>query len=237
MSVQTNERYTHDDHAFRENDPYAKAKYDLTLRWLRRKACAGNVLYNVGAGSGYFNRLAAAQGMRVVGCEPDPSVFTKAVAEAPAGMEMYNCGLEEFAHGRDPAPFLVMHDVLEHIEDDAGAARTLRSIVSDGGTVILSVPALMNLFGRHDEDLGHYRRYSAKRLVSVLEPHFVVQKLRWYGMISIPIVWYFSRWRRIAYPTSATRSVAGSVYGALCLAETYIREPIGTSLIAQLTPR
>jgi 2-polyprenyl-3-methyl-5-hydroxy-6-metoxy-1,4-benzoquinol methylase len=237
MPAGINPTYTRDDHVFREQDPYARAKYDLTLRWLPRRGLYGATLYNIGFGSGYFNHLAAARGATVVGCEPDRAAFAAGVATAPPGCELYNCELEEFSTARAPAPFVVMHDVLEHIFDDRAAATTLRSLVAPGGTSIVSVPALMSLFGHHDEELGHYRRYTPKTLRAVLEPHFIIRRLQWFGMASIPIAWYFSRWRRTPYPIAGRSSLAGSIYGAVCAIESHLPEPIGTSLIAELSPR
>ncbi|MGD1067922.1 MAG: methyltransferase domain-containing protein, partial [Vulcanimicrobiaceae bacterium] len=229
MTTAANAGYSGADHAFRENDPYARAKYDLTLRWLEPRAHPGDTLYTVGVGSGYFNHLAVSRGLQVVGCEPDPVAFDAAQASAPPGCELYACGLEAFARDRAAARFVVMHDVLEHIEDDEAAVSQLRGLVADGGTVVLSVPALMSLFGRHDEELGHFRRYTARSLRRVLEPRFHIAHLQWYGMASIPIAWYFSRWRRMPYPLGAARSPLGAAYGAVCALEARVPEPIGTS--------
>jgi len=229
--------YSDQDHEFRESDPYARAKYELTLRWLPGDLAVGDTLYNVGAGGGYFNQLAASRGLRIVACEPDAATFQAASASAPPNCELHNCGLEEFARGRVPARVVVMHDVLEHIADDAFAAETLRSLVDAGGTVVLSVPALPFLFGRHDEELGHCRRYTPRALRRVLEPWFTFERLQWFGMASIPIAWYFSVWRRQGYPFGIGRSPLASVYGTICALESYIPEPIGTSLIARLAPR
>lgn len=237
MGTQVNRRYTSEDHAFRENDPYARAKYDLTLRWLTPYIRPGSLLYNIGVGSGYFNHLAASRGLRVVGCEPDPQAFLAARQTAPAGCEILNVGLHAFAEDRPQASLVVMHDVLEHIENDAEAARSLRRIVADDGIAVLSVPALNALYGRHDEELGHYRRYSSNTLISILSPYFKLRRLRWYGMASIPIAFYFSRWRRQPYPVGATRSFVGNAYAAVCAIESWIPEPIGTSLIVELSPR
>jgi SAM-dependent methyltransferase len=237
MTTAADAGYSGADHAFRENDPYARAKYDLTLRWLEPLARPGDIVYNVGVGSGYFNHLAVSRGLQVVGCEPDSVTFHAAQASAPPGCELHLCGLEAFARDRAPARFVVMHDVLEHIEDDEAAVSHLRGLVAEKGTVVLSVPALMSLFGRHDEELGHFRRYTAPALRRVLEPHFHVTRLKWYGMASIPIAWYFSRWRRTPYPFGAARSPLGAAYAAVCAFEARVPEPIGTSLIALLTPR
>ncbi|HZO94970.1 MAG TPA: methyltransferase domain-containing protein [Candidatus Baltobacteraceae bacterium] len=231
------DRYTARDHAFRERDPYAAAKYWLTLRWLRPRMRPGELLYNVGVGSGWFNHLAVAHGLRVEGCEPDADAFTAAQRSAPRGCTLEHGGLESFARGRPPAPLLVMHDVLEHIEDDRRAAATVSDLVAPGGVAVISVPALMCLFGRHDEELGHFRRYTPSSLRAVMEPYFTFERLRWFGAASIPIAWYFSRFRRAPYPTGAVGSPLGRAYAAVCAAESFIPEPIGTSLIALLRPR
>lgn len=237
-SGQVNAAYTSDDHAFRENDPYARAKYHLTLRWISPHIASGQTLYNIGVGGGYFNHLAAARGLRVIGCEPDPVAYAAAARTAPDGVELINCGLERFAQDREPAQFVVMHDVLEHVADDAAAAYALRSLVAPGGRAVLSVPALMSLFGLHDEALGHYRRYTARTLRRVLEPNFVIRRLRWYGMASIPIAYYYSRLRRVPYPMGATsNSPLGTVYAKVCALESHIPEPLGTSLIAEMEAR
>lgn len=235
--MEPNALYSGEDHAFRENDPYARAKYELTLRWLQAEMAAGETLYNVGVGSGYFNHLAVSRGARVVGCEPDEATFRAALDTAPANCELHHCGIEEFARGRSPAKLVVMHDVLEHIADDAGAAEVLHGLVERGGAAVLSVPALMSLFGRHDEELGHYRRYTPTALRRVLEPWFTVERLRWYGMASIPIAWYFSVFKKRGYPLRLGYSPLGAIYGKVCALESYVPEPIGTSLIARLAPR
>ena len=100
--------YTSDDHSFRENDPYARAKYDLTMRWLAPVMKHGDLLYNVGVGGGYFNHLASARSLKIAGCEPDAEVFARALATAPPGVELFNCTLEEFAEDRPPAKFVVI---------------------------------------------------------------------------------------------------------------------------------
>jgi SAM-dependent methyltransferase len=238
MAGEPSAAYTKADHAFRAADPYAGAKYRLTLRWLMPFLSGDALLYNIGMGGGHFNALlASASAIRVVGCEPDPTAFEFARRSAPEGYELLPVGLGEFARGRAAANFVVMHDVLEHIEDDDAAARTLRGLVAPEGRVILSVPALMSLFGIHDEELGHFRRYTKASLRKVLERYFAIERLQWFGMASIPIAWYYSRVRRVPYPTAGTRSLLGAAYARVCEIEAHLPEPVGTSLIVQLRPR
>ncbi len=59
-------------------------------------------------------------------------------------------------------------DVLEHVDDAAGA-RELHRICRPGGALIVTVPAYHWLWSEHDEAVGHRRRYRASELRKVLE--------------------------------------------------------------------
>ena len=60
---------------------------------------------------------------------------------------------------------VLMLDVLEHVENDETALNEAAStFLKPGGSLLLSVPAGQMLFSRHDELLGHKRRYSPARL-------------------------------------------------------------------------
>jgi 2-polyprenyl-3-methyl-5-hydroxy-6-metoxy-1,4-benzoquinol methylase len=227
--------YTLRDHEIREHDRYALAKYRLTLRWASRFMQPGQTVFNVGCGNGYFNRLAAARGWRVFSCEPDPDAYALAADTVSDVCSVENCGLDEFASKHQGADLLVMHDVLEHIEDDRTAAERARALLKPGGRAIVSVPAMPSLYGRHDEMLGHYRRYTKGTFRSIVDGVFVTERLRYFAMFAMPIVWYFSVHRRADYPASgASAGLAGSIFGTLCDLETFVSPPLGTSLIALL---
>jgi SAM-dependent methyltransferase len=229
--------YTSADHAFRDADSYAGGKYEVTLRWLQDIRPDARRLLNVGCGSGLFNRLAAERGFQVEACEPDPEAAAIARRAAPAGVTVTTCGLLDVEPQAMPE-VIVMHDVLEHIEDDAAAVRRLRELVAPDGVVILSVPALPSLFGRHDELLGHYRRYVRGTLRTVVESCFTIDRLRYYGMTLIPVTLWFSRIRRNEYPAqTATEGIVGRAFAAVCQAEARVPTPIGTSLICLARPR
>jgi SAM-dependent methyltransferase len=59
-------------------------------------------------------------------------------------------------------------NVVEHIEDDAGALRVLRGLLPAGGTAAVLVPAHQSLYGTMDEAAGHFRRYSRDVLVRAM---------------------------------------------------------------------
>lgn len=59
-------------------------------------------------------------------------------------------------------------DLLEHIEDDAAAAKEFYRVLKPGGVLIVTVPACPELWSEHDEALDHLRRYRGRRLRRIL---------------------------------------------------------------------
>ena len=59
-------------------------------------------------------------------------------------------------------------DILEHLDDDAAAARELVRVCKPGGTVIAFVPAFSFLWGYNDDYSHHKRRYVKSELTSLL---------------------------------------------------------------------
>jgi SAM-dependent methyltransferase len=239
ISASEDLQYKTRDHAVRSKDRYAWTKYEMTARWLEGHARPGMVLYNVGCGSGEFNHVATAAGLKVIACEPERVAFESANrSRPPAGCEVRHCGLFELNSGGEPADIIVMHDVLEHIEDEAAAARHLRTLVKPGGRLIISVPALQSLFGHHDVLLGHHRRYTKGSLARVLEPQFRIRRIRYFGFTFIPLALWFSKWRKKPYPVeSSAGGIKGRLLAALCAVESRVPFPLGTSVIAELEPR
>ena len=55
---------------------------------------------------------------------------------------------------------LLAMDVLEHMQNDAGALSHWLTYVRSGGYVLVTVPAFQWLWSYHDERLGHVRRHT-----------------------------------------------------------------------------
>lgn len=228
------ESYTDLDHRFRSADHYALAKYRITLRWLARSGVRSGRLVNIGCGAGLFNHMAVAAGFDVVGVEPDPQAFALAQMDLPAERcVVRNCGIDELGDLRD-VDVVVMHDVLEHIDNDAAAVTIVASMLRTGGLAIVSVPALASLFGLHDEQLGHHRRYGRASLRSLLGLELTIERLRWFGMAFIPVTWMLSRILRRPYPVEAAASggVLSYAMRGWCEVESRVPMPLGTSLLA-----
>lgn len=227
--------YTQIDHAARKDDAYARAKYDITLRWLGPGR--GRTMYHIGCGSGVFNTMAVDAGFTVQAFEPDSAAAELAISTAPAdGCTITIFGLEDIP-GESVADVIVMHDVLEHIDDEPGAVAHLRRLSRRGATLIISVPALPALFGYHDEQLGHFRRYTRRALHRAVDATFVVKRMRYFGFSFIPLALLFSRILRRPYPVAAGAAQPGVVSRlvlAMCTAEARVPFPVGTSIVCEL---
>jgi SAM-dependent methyltransferase len=62
-----------------------------------------------------------------------------------------------------------LFDVLEHIQDDVNALRSIRSLLKSRGKLLLTVPAYQWLWNAHDHQLHHVRRYTASTLKRCFE--------------------------------------------------------------------
>ena len=233
-----NDRYTQEDHKLREDDFYALGKYRLTLKALEqvkfyKKDGALPVLLNVGCGGGLFNKLAIEAGFQVIACEPDETAYSLAKEFTHPNLKIY---LGDINAIQPPvtADAIVCHDVLEHIDAESEALHMIANLMHQDGIFIVSVPAIDRLFGFHDIQLGHFRRYNKTSLKRALNFFFDTESIRYYGFFLIPAALYYSRIRNIAYPhlKSSETNIVFRIVKVLISIEVRIAFPIGTSVIA-----
>lgn len=131
---------------------------------------------------------------------------------------------------------VVALNVVEHIEDDVGALRTMRDVVHPGGRVVILVPALQAIFGSLDEDLGHFRRYSRRTLADAFrQAGLQLERMFWYNRVGILGWWLNARVRKVRrIPIDQLRAFDRLV--PLLRLERFVPLPVGQSLIAIGTP-
>lgn len=230
--LMADDEFTSKDHQFRDSDHYASIKYELTLEFLERHGLrAGQLVLNLGCGVGTFNRLAAGAGYRVIGVEPDPIAFSVSVAQSGPMIEVRNTGVFDLDIPGD-VDAVVMHDVLEHIEDDRRALEIAVGVLKQRGLLFISVPANQLLYGRHDELLGHYRRYSRRSLREIIPNSISEISCRYVGLLGLPYVFWNSRIKRVPYSvvTDSDRKFSRA-FEVACKIERKIHAPLGTSLL------
>jgi 2-polyprenyl-3-methyl-5-hydroxy-6-metoxy-1,4-benzoquinol methylase len=147
----------------------------------------------VGSGHGAVTQHLA-RGRRLVASDLSDSclnILRSRFADWP-NVEVRRMDLRELDLGQTFDSTVIIN-LLEHIEDDSGALRALGDRLNPGGNCLIYVPALNWLYGAWDRDVGHYRRYSKRRLAAVVrEAGLEPMQLHYVNMLAIPAWVVFS---------------------------------------------
>jgi SAM-dependent methyltransferase len=230
-------KYQYDDLLIKSKDPYANAKYDIIVYWLKNEKV--KTILNAGCGSGELSLILAQKQYTVEGFDLDKDYIDLALKnKKKAGAENCNfsvSGIENFK-SRLKFDAVIATDVLEHIEDDKSAFKKLVTLVKPGGLVIITVPAGQYLFGYHDEKLGHFRRYAKSNFETIIPIELKKKYLRYFGFFLIPIAFWISKIVKHNYPVaessdSSKNPITGIILSILFLFEKKVSLPLGTSLL------
>lgn len=119
---------------------------------------------DVGAGSGFFSRhLVAKTTVREVWCV-DTGYSNDFDDEVDGSPLRFRRSLDSV-----DADLVLLMDVLEHVDDDAGLLAEYSRKVPPASTFVISVPAFQMLWSSHDEFLEHRRRYTLGQLERVVK--------------------------------------------------------------------
>ena len=129
--------------------------------------------------------------------------------------------------------YALAQNVLEHIEDDVAALAAVVEALEPGGEVAVLVPAHPFLFGRLDEEFGHFRRYTRPRLRALIrDAGAELTGLRSFNALGVPGWWIAGRTQRLGIDEGSLR-----VYEALVRVsrpvEDLVRPPVGLCLVAR----
>ena len=133
----------------------------LTQQVLSFSPPQGRIL-DFGAGIGTFSKYVSARGHDVACLEPDSVLASRLRSD---GLTTYE-SMNEIADASLDYVFTL--DVLEHIQDDAEAARAIASKLKPGGRLLVYVPAFPVLYSSMDKKVGHFRRYRRRRLQQLI---------------------------------------------------------------------
>jgi SAM-dependent methyltransferase len=124
-------------------------------------------LLEIGCGGGALLRDLAAWGRRCVAVEISEEAYEVA-KDIHAGQDRIELHRGPKDTWRGAFDYVLAFEVLEHIQDDAGAVREWVSYLKAGGMILLSVPCHMKKWSASDVGAGHYRRYERRQLCDLL---------------------------------------------------------------------
>lgn len=138
---------------------YRRFQYDLI------SPHCGNSVLEVGAGLGEFaTQFRSLERLVVTDVDPGAvEAMRRTFADRPE-VEVRQLDVDERLEIGKPVESVVSINVLEHIDDDAGALRSLAELVEPGGSIVLWVPGYQQLYGEFDRKVGHVRRYTPATL-------------------------------------------------------------------------
>jgi SAM-dependent methyltransferase len=130
---------------------------------------------------------------------------------------------------------LISYNVLEHIDDDLGALRSMSGLVRHGGYIVLVCPAFPFAMSPVDVATGHVRRYTTRAMRTALtRAGLEVVDLRYANSVGLICYYVFTSLLRRQPSTGGTmtfydRVVVPVVHGAERLIK---RPPFGQSVVA-----
>jgi ubiquinone/menaquinone biosynthesis C-methylase UbiE len=115
--------------------------------------------------------------------EPDEAMLNILKEKLNTHLQFSNCTLLNKTTGELDAnrkfDAIIYIDVLEHIEDDRKEIETATNLLEKNGHLIILSPAYNFLFSPFDKAIGHYRRYTASSLKSVMPAELDLIKMNY----------------------------------------------------------
>jgi SAM-dependent methyltransferase len=126
-------------------------------------------------------------------------------------------------------------NVLEHVEDHAGALRNIATLLPAGGRLFLLVPAFPSIYGRMDAADHHFRRYTKKSLRDTVEPlPWAIESLRYMNLPGYFAWALMGKLLRKSLLDESTYGIYDRIIPLLRAVEERVAPPFGQSLVAVL---
>lgn len=199
-------------------------------------ALSGNVV-EVGAGVGIVSeRLLARDAVRsLLAIEPFPSMhpaLNARLKQDPRARSVLGTLKDLAPEALGTIDALVYVNVLEHIQDDRAELREMHARLRIGGAALIFVPALPALMSDFDRALGHFRRYRRAELEEkLISAGFVVERIRWFDALGIPLWWLLMRVLGGRPNPRSVRLYDRFAVPLLRRLEAWIAPPIGKNLL------
>ena len=138
--------------------PWELSRTGILLKKLKKLGIHGKVL-DIGCGDAYFDQRMIKEFPQITELW---GVDIYADKDIHRGKEHYVSSYEMIGGG--DFDYVLLMDVLEHMEDDIAFLQELHRYLTDRTVLFVTVPAFQRLFSLHDLQLHHFRRYNYKSL-------------------------------------------------------------------------
>jgi cyclopropane fatty-acyl-phospholipid synthase-like methyltransferase len=184
--------------------PWWKARAKLVLAVLRRFGVnPPAVILDAGCGWGVNLNVLEQCGYKVAGLDISRQSLQR--LDRP-DRELIEADLTQpIPESAKPYDAVIALDVIEHLDNDRVAVARMAELTKPGGLVIISVPALPELYSEFDAVQGHRRRYLPETLREAFsESKLAVEHLLWWGSWMVPILkWQRNHRKRLAQGSPA----------------------------------
>jgi SAM-dependent methyltransferase len=141
---------------------------------------ANGLIIDFGAGNGKQTLKICRPSDRIVCVEPDP----RRQIELKALGYSVQKSLSEIQD--QTVSCLISVNCIEHVADDEKIVREFGRVLNTDGVLVIYVPALPILYSKMDIAVGHYRRYTKKRLDKVVVlGGFRVEQIRYVDSLGV----------------------------------------------------
>lgn len=162
----------------------------LNLRKVIKKNIVGTVVLDAGCGTGHLTIELLKEGFEVTAIDSSRELIhllretVKSENLHGPSYVMDICNPHDLIEEKFDT--IICLDVIEHIETDESVLDIFRNLLKNEGTLILSVPAIKNLYGERDKNVGHYRRYDKKDITDkVHKAGFEISDVHFWNFIGV----------------------------------------------------
>jgi SAM-dependent methyltransferase len=134
---------------------------------------------------------------------------------------------------------VISSHVLEHIEDDLSFLKDVDRFLMPGGKLVFMVPAHQFLMSNLDRNIGHYRRYNKRMIVSLAKQiGYSISRLRYDNFVGLFGWFWFCKIRKIHYQQPGKKNKLVKIFSffdkyfvpVASYIEKFIAPPIGLNL-------
>lgn len=205
---------------------------------------------DIGSGTGetlsFLKKLYPKASFTGIDVLPEAIVYTK-----KRGHKAYVGDATKLPFKKNSFDLILILDVIEHIKSDLAVLREAKRVLSPGGIIIVTAPAMPFIWSAHDKNQGHFRRYTVKRFENLAKKSKLsVEFLSYFNFFlsppiiairilsRLPVLSYFSSYDSKLNYNIAHKSRVNSILKKVFVSEIklakYLKYPLGVSVALKL---